>query len=172
MTRWTWVAAAVLLLPFLAQPAQAQVSFGPQLAWGDDTDLGIGGRAEFGLADAFGIDEDPFADLFGMATATYFFWDCDRGFDDVDEDCSYFEINGNAAVPFEVESSAVPYAGAGLHIGRLSVGNASDTEVGLNLLGGVHFPLGALRGFGEAKLGLGGADQFVIAGGVMFGGGS
>lgn len=176
MKTWSWIAALALLLPLLATPAEAQVSFGPQVAWGDDTDLGVGARAEFGLADAFGITEGPFAELYGMGTATYFFMDCGGGFGSDGVDCSYIEFNANGAVPFELEGSATPYAGAGLHLGRVSVSgggfSSSDTEIGLNLLGGVKFPLGGLQGFGEAKLGLGGADQFVLAGGVLFGGGT
>jgi hypothetical protein len=164
MKRWAILAlSAALLGP--AMPAEAQVNFGPQLAWGDDTDLGLGGRIDFGVADALGVDDGPFQNLFASTSITYFF--CDW--------CDYFEINGNLAVPFTLEGSSIaPYAGAGIHIGRFSfdeplIGDEfDDTEVGLNLLGGIFFPLSDLTGFAEGKFGLGGADQFVLSAGVLF----
>lgn len=169
MKRWAILAlAAAVLGP--AVPAHAQVNFGPQLAWGDDTDLGIGGRIDFGVADALGVDEGAFRNLFASTSVTYFFVDCDE--------CSYFEINGNLAVPFELEGSSIaPFAGAGIHIGRWSVDGPDnlgfdfgydDTEIGLNLLGGIFFPLSDLRGFAEGKFALAGVEQFVLAAGVLF----
>lgn len=174
MKRWSWILAVALVLPFLAQPAQAQVSFGPQLAWGDATDLGIGARAEFGLGEAFGFTESPFAELYGSATATYFFWDCGGGFGPggADLDCNYIELNANGAIPFEIDAGVTPFVGAGLHLGRTSVSSSgfsdSDTEVGLNILGGLQFPLGGYGGFVEGKFGLTGADQFVLSTGILF----
>jgi opacity protein-like surface antigen len=169
MKKWVCLLGAFGLL-LAAQPATAQVSFGPQLAWGDDTDLGIGARVHFDLADMFGVEDGFFADLFGMGTGTYFFIDCPSGVS-----CSFLEFNANAGVPFDIDGSVTPYAGAGIHLARASVSfqgfSESDTEFGLNILGGIFFPLGGLRGFAEAKFGISGADQLVLAGGVLFGGG-
>lgn len=157
----------------LAQPAQAQVDFGPQIAWGDDTDFGVGGRIDFGIGNAFGVDDGPFANLFGSAAATYFFVDCPSN-----ADCSYFEIDGNLAVPFTLEGNSLrPYAGAGIHVARWSVdfdgvgipgADVDDTEVGLNLLGGIFFPISDLDGFVQGKFGLAGAEQFVLSAGILF----
>lgn len=167
MKRWAILALAVAVFG-PAVPAQAQVNFGPQLAWGDDTDLGIGGRIDFGVANALGVNEGAFRNLFASTSVTYFFIDCDE--------CSYFEMNGNLAVPFELDGSSIaPYAGAGIHIGRFSYDgpgdeffDGDDTEVGLNLLGGIFFPLSDLRGFVDGKFALAGTEQFVLSAGVLF----
>lgn len=174
MNRRSWILAAALVLPFLTQPAHAQtsVSFGPQLAWGDGSDLGIGARAEFGLGETFGLTERPFSDLYGSATATYFF--CGSGFGPADSgvDCSYVELNGNGVIPFDIDAEVTPFAGAGMHLGRASArgdaGRDSNTEIGLNILGGLQFPLGAYSGFVEGKFGIIGVEQFVLSTGIMF----
>ena len=166
------ILGAVALL-VAAQPASAQVSFGPQVSWGSEWDLGIGGRVHFDLGSAFNIEDGFFQDLFGMATGTYFMPDCGSVVD-----CSFMDISANVAVPFPVESSVMPYAGAGIGIGRFSSDvdtifggfGASGSNVGLNVLGGIFFPLGGLRGFAEAKYFTAGAGQFSLSGGILFGG--
>lgn len=165
------VLGAVALLA-AAQPAAAQVSFGPHVAFGADTDIGIGADVHVGLANALGIEDGFFANLVGQFTGTYYLWDCGV------VDCSFIDISANGVVPFAVESSVTPYAGAGIGVGRASVDydtpfgdfGASGTDVGLNVLGGIFFPLGGLNGFAEAKFGISGADQFVLRGGLLFGG--
>lgn len=157
------------------QPLSAQAVFGPQLAWGDNTDFGVGGRVEFGLGDLVGLEEAPFADIFGQATATFFFPDCGGGFfgGGTGVDCSFFEIAASAAVPFDLDEDFTPYAGAGLHLGRFGVSSGgtsdSETKLGLGLLGGVKFPLGGVNAFAEGKINLGTYDQVVLQFGVLFG---
>lgn len=152
------------------KPVQAQVSFGPQLAWSDAVDLGLGARVEFGLAKLFGIEDGVFADLYGSASGTYFFPDCPGS------SCHLVELNPNAVVPFEIDASVTPFVGAGLHLARAkwSVRDASvsgtETDVGLNILGGIKFPVANLSGFAEGKFGLSGADHFTLSAGVLFGG--
>ena len=177
MKRWATLAVGIGLL-IAAQPIQAQFSFGPQLAWGDDTDFGIGGRLDFDLAGPLAIDDGPFQNLFGSATASYYFWDCGSSVPDT-TDCGFIEFNGNAGVPFTIEDSALEgYLGTGLHVARFSVDHGgavdesplfSDTEIGLNLLAGMKFPLSDLTGFVEGKFGLVGAEQFVLSAGILFG---
>ena len=173
MKRFAILLAGLALVHLAPTQAEAQVNFGPYIAWGDDADLGIGGRVDVGLGNAFGVDSGPFQNLFLNSGVTYFFFDCDEGFDDVD--CSWIEINGNLAVPFTMEGSSIqPYAGTGLNIARVSVESdeidfdRDDTEVGLNVLGGIFFPISDLRGFGEIKFELGGGEQFVLSGGILF----
>lgn len=178
MKRWAIVALG-LVLALSGAPAYAQVSFGPQVVWGDDTDLGVGGRIDFDLAGPLAIDDGFFQNLFGSVTGSYFFWDCGTGIDNDNVDCGYIEFNGNAGVPFSVESSSLNgYFGGGLHVGRSSVDYSgeiiernlvSDTEIGLNLLGGFKFPISDLTGFVEGKFGLVGVEQFVISAGILFG---
>ena len=68
-----------------------------------------------------------------------------------------------------------PYVGGGLNIARVSVdlgsfGSASDTEIGLNVLGGLKLNLSGLDAFTEARLSLGGGEQFAVMFGILFGG--
>lgn len=171
MKRWAMLVVAVGLFALSPLQAHAQAAFGPALAWGDDTDFGIGGRLDIPMGSALGVTDGSFSNIFFSGTFTYFFIDCRR--------CSYYEINGNLAVPFEIEGSSVGlYAGSGIRIGHVSrdlpEDNYSDTDVGLNLLGGLTFPLAdELGGFVEGKFGLVGSgvsEQFVLSAGILFGG--
>jgi hypothetical protein len=173
MKRYAILLAGLALVHFAPTRAEAQVNFGPYLAWGDEADLGIGGRVDVGLGNAFGVDSGPFQNLFLNSGVAYFFIDCDAGFDFDEVDCSYIEVNGNLAVPFTLEGSSIePYAGAGFNIARGSRDvdgeSESETDVGLNILGGIFFPISDLRGFAEAKFELEGGEQFVLSGGILF----
>ncbi len=44
----------------------------------------------------------------------------------------------------------------------------SDTEVGVNFLGGVKYPISRLFVFGELRLEAGGGEQFIVAGGILY----
>jgi len=149
-----------------AQEAHAQVRFGAQASFGDDVDLGLGARAVFSLKQ---FNER----LEGIASFDWFF--PDAGADVVD--WTYFEINGNVAYSFPLQSSSSlrPYAGGGLNIARSSIdfdspllNSASDTEIGLNVLGGTKFGSGRITPFAELRIELGGGEQFVLSGGVLF----
>lgn len=143
---------------------QRPVTFGVQADFGTDTDFGIGGRVVFGLRSLF-----PRAPLDGQVGFDYFFPDEPPGVD-----LTYWEINGNVAyrIP-NVTGSVAPYVGGGLNIAHTSVdrplSRTSDTDVGLNLLGGTTFGTrGAVRPFAEMRVTVGGGDQLVITGGVRF----
>jgi opacity protein-like surface antigen len=156
-------------LVFFALPVHAQ-RFGAQINWGEDWDLGIGARIEFPL----GLQADGILSrAFAIGSFDYYFPDC-GGIDEVD--CSFFEINLNGAVPLTAEGFN-PYVGGGLNIARFSVdiagdtaGGGSDTEVGLNLLGGLRFLIGTIAAFAEAKFVVNGAEQLAVTFGVLFGG--
>lgn len=88
----------------------------------------------------------------------------------------YLEVNGNLAYPIEMEGLR-PYVGGGLNIARVGVSfddpafpDDSQTEVGLNLLGGLDFLLGSVSSFVETRFERGGGEQFVLSAGVLFGG--
>ena len=166
-------ACTALAVAGLAAPAQAQVQFGPQLDFADDFDFGVGARAQFGIGSLFETEE--LADLQAAVSFDYFFPDC-AGFD-----CSYLEINGNGLYPFELQDSDfTPYVGAGLNLALFSAEftdpitgattSESDTDVGVNLLGGAAFDLGGFDVFAEARIELGGGEQFVLTFGTLFGG--
>ncbi|MFO7895279.1 MAG: outer membrane beta-barrel protein [Longimicrobiales bacterium] len=173
MKRLLIAAFAVLMAGALAQPAQAQVQFGAQANYADDFDFGIGARAQFDLGSMFEL-EGAMASLKGVVSGDFYFPDCG------DLDCSYMEINGNALYPIEMEGDLAPYVGGGLNIARFSAdytdpfsgttSSSSDTDVGLNALGGANFDLGSMAAFAEAKIELGGGEQFVLTFGVLFGG--
>ena len=48
MKRWAILVAGLALAPLAPGSVEAQVNFGPLLAWGDDSDIGIGGRIDLG----------------------------------------------------------------------------------------------------------------------------
>ncbi len=151
-----------------ARPAAAKQrpSFGLQLNWGSDTDVGIGGRVVFGLKAIA-----PRTPIDGIVSFDYYFPSAPSGVD-----VNFWEINANVGYRFTVpaRSAVRPYAGAGLNIGHLSAGpsggpSASDTKPGLNLLGGTTFKVkGSLTPFAEFRGVIGDFDQVVLTGGVRF----
>ncbi|HEX6938286.1 MAG TPA: hypothetical protein VF158_02660 [Longimicrobiales bacterium] len=154
-----------------AGEARAQVSFGAHASFGDDTDLGIGGRVYAAL---------PFQRTRFVGSFDYFFPD-DGGAGAIggESDVTYFEVNANAiySLPVRNMPSFAPYVGGGLNIARASVEleiageerSNSDTDMGLNLLGGAEFgSAGNIRPFVELRIEMAGGDQFVLAGGVRF----
>lgn len=149
---------ALVGLALAASTAQGQ-RYGAQLDWGDDTDLGIGGRLEYDLGASL-ASEGTLARAYLIGSFDYF--------PDCGQECSYFEFNGNVAVP--VSSATLnPYIGAGLNLGRFSAGDRSDTQFGLNALGGLKFGLGKLASFAEARVEFKDESQLVLTWGVMLG---
>ncbi len=80
-----------------------------------------------------------------------------------------WEINANAINLFPVRNvRANSYLGAGLNIAHNSPNvGASNTKLGLNLLGGIRLA-GAQSPFVEARLEIGGGSQFLITAGYNF----
>ncbi len=80
-----------------------------------------------------------------------------------------WEINANAINLFPVRNvRANSYLGAGLNIAHNSPNvGASNTNLGLNLLGGIRLA-GAQSPFVEARLEIGGGSQFLITAGYNF----
>lgn len=132
------------------------VSIGGTLSIADDVDVGLGARALWNL--------HRLAPNLELATTFDYFFPGGG--------LSYFEINGNVVYNFRFRRSAlVPYAGLGLNIAHASTEflgfEVSDTDVGVNFLGGVKYPLSRFLIFGELRVEAGGGEQFVIAGGVL-----
>lgn len=170
MKMWRLLAGATVALAIGATDTQAQ-AIGVQVSYADDFDLGVGARVELGLPNLL-TSTGPLANTFLIGTFDYFFPDCaDGGSDDID--CSYMEFNGNLAVPVG-SSSLRPYAGAGLNVARAKVDffgeSESETEIGLNVLGGLRFMVGGLSAYGEARYELGGGEQLVFTVGALVGG--
>lgn len=142
----------------VALQAQATMEAGPFLAYTDDAEaFGIGGFISIPLPSL-----NPNIAL--VPDFTWFFPDAG----------SLFEINGDLmyAFPVSADSPVLPFAFGGLNIARVSIdtpfGDFSDTQVGINLGGGVNFPAGSINPFAGAKIELEGGESFVIFGGIGF----
>ena len=161
--------AAVALVVVGASTADAQ-RFGAHAIWANDVELGVGARMEMDFSNKLS-KQPPLSRAFFIGQFDYFLDPCEPA------DCTYFEINPSIAVPLNA-TTLKPYVGAGLNIARMSVdfggtiGNQSDTEIGINLLGGLKLNLSGMDAFTEARLALGGGEQFSIAFGILFGGSS
>jgi hypothetical protein len=160
--RWIAVTATCIAALLPAVPAAGQLSFGPQLSYGNDSDLGIGARLIFPLrTQALGID--------GVIDGNYFFPGDVNG-----SGVDWLEANVNVRLPIPLAEQFRTLIGAGLNVSSISVdltgvSSESDTEVGLNLLGAAEFPRGAITPFGEFRVIIGGAEQVVLTGGFTFG---
>lgn len=145
--------AAAALLAFAPLGAQAQVQIGPTLAFSDEVDFGIGATLS---AQAPQLGES----LGFMGEFLVYFPDQD-GLD-------FFEINGNVTYSFPLtESTVLPFALGGLNITRVSqdtggLGDASNTDIGLNLGGGIIFDLGSFRPSVGGRFAIGDVDHFVF----------
>ena len=126
--------AVAAFLALGSTQAQGQVQVGPTLAVSDDVDVGIGATLS---AQAPQLDEN----LGFIGEFILFF----------PEGSDYFEINGNATYSFPLaESTVLPFVLGGLNIARASydvdaVRDVSDTEIGINLGGGITFDAGSFR---------------------------
>lgn len=167
------ISASLAIMLVAPTALDAQISLGGQLSVADDADFGIGARATFGLPTPTPLEI--------IATADYFFPDGGPGVD-----VSYWEINANLVYLFKIPASIVaPYAGGGLNFahasfstdlsefgfelpGEISTIDGSESDVGVNLLGGAKLNLGSLTPFGELRFELGGGEQVVFSGGVLF----
>jgi hypothetical protein len=145
--------AAAALLAAIPRGVDAQVQIGPTLAFHDDFDFGIGATVS---AQAPGLGEG----IGFMADFIVFFPDTD-GYD-------YFEINGNVTYSFPLaESTVLPFALGGLNIARASydagtLGDGSNTEIGLNLGGGIVFDAGSFRPAIGGRFEVNGGEGFVL----------
>lgn len=128
---FTLLAAFFLLSIAAPQAADAQVYIGPEIAFNDEADLGVGGGLEFDLPAI-----DPRISYLG--DFIFFFPD---GFD-------YFEFNTNLTYDLPLDDAAiVPFLLSGLNVARVSTegpDDFSDTEIGLNVGGGLKFDAGEL----------------------------
>lgn len=151
--------AVVLVLAggLAALPAQAR--FGAQVSYGDNTQLGIGARLQYPLTSLF-----KNAPVTSAASFDWFFPDEPAGVN-----VTAFEINYNIFYQFKVDA-LTPYAGGGLVLGYASSDpGGSNTDLGLNLGGGLQFKTGGrLAPFIEGRFELSAFEQFVITGGLVF----
>ncbi|MEJ2538548.1 MAG: hypothetical protein P8188_00975 [Gemmatimonadota bacterium] len=147
------VLGAAAFMAFAPLPAQSQIYLGPEVAWRDGADLGLGAGIEFDLPQLY-------EGITFMGDFIYFI-----GGDDFD----YFEFNGNLSYDLPLEDvPVVPFGLAGLNIGRQSSdaetagAKVVKTELGLNLGAGVKFDFGGFRPRVAARYAIGGWEEFTI----------
>lgn len=150
-TLWALCFAAAGLV-ISVQASSAQAYGGAQANVASDTDFGLGARLLANIEDA----NLEFVGSFDL----YF----------PDEPLDFWEINGNVFYHFHLPEnpSVLPYLGGGLNVARLSNG-FDETEAGLNLGGGIRFPLENVSPFVEARTVISDADQTVLTIGLLFG---
>lgn len=155
MKRGALLFAVLILAGISAKPASAQFAIAPQVAWGSQTDLGVGGRIIAGLSGT------PVLRIEGIVSFDWFL-DC--------ENCSYFEVTPAVALGFSIIGLGA-YGAAGLNAARITGDSGSNiesnTDLGFALMIGVRTPFGI---FGELRNTAGGADQRVITVGFRLGG--
>ncbi len=183
MRMGTRVAMAAAVLGALgAGTLEAQdVKLGAQASLAQDTNFGIGPRVEFGLGRAIpglgvtGSFDYFFPDDFRLTTIEGQMFTAS---------VNYWEINANLIYGFSIANTpgVDPYVGAGINFSHISgnftgpgaAGDNSETDAGINLVGGAKFPLTGVTPFLEARLELKGSDplgvedQFVLTGGILF----
>ena len=170
----------ILLMSGLTTNTYAQVEKG---------DFKLGGGLVFGSGVGFGsLDNDlgirvdgyyAFTPVIRAGGDFTFYFPKSEG----ELDITVWELNFNGHYIFLDDDGLIVYALGGLNITGISIdspsftiggqtvgGSSSDTEVGLNLGGGVEYNLDFADLFAEIKLGgLGGnADQFVLGAGLRF----
>ncbi len=143
-----------------AADLQAQVSFGGQVGYANDADLGIGGRVQVGL---------PMKQLAFIGSFDWYFPSDAAGVS-----INYWEFNANVKYGIPVNNALFgPYVGSGLNFAHASISAqgvslGSDSDLGLNLMAGSSFNTGRYHPFAELRLEIGGGEQLILAGGLMF----
>jgi len=147
--------------------AEKALWWGAQASYADESDLGLGGRALWSLS--------PRGRLGLITSFDYFFPSGSEGV--VAVDAKHWEVNGNLAYHFGRRWR--PYLGPGLNVARRSADlaflgqqavSATETAVGLNLLGGVR-RVGSGNGrqyFAEARYEVKGGEQLLVSAGLLF----
>ena len=151
------VVGALVLLPVAAHAAVV-TSAGPRVGVSIDPDqLVVGGQLELSEF-APNWSFDPSIEL---------------GFGD---DLMVIALNADVFYHFHLKDSDWgPYLGGGLGVGFYSwdapvgVRDDSETEIGLNVVGGFNIPAGAAQHwFAELRLGIGDLPDFKLMGGINF----
>lgn len=170
---------ALLVGALLPTDGRAQFQLGANVAWGSsdgiDPGFGLGVRTHFGLGlgDGDTAGSTAVGALAGTVSVERFFPDCHP------VDCSLWAVAGGVVLPLFTASAFTPYLGTGLRISRFSVdedlsvapGTLTDTDAGVDLLGGVRYRATRATFFGDLRRTFGGgADPFVISFGVLLGG--
>lgn len=175
MKRFAFLTAVAFLLA-VAFPltSQAQMESGSDFKVGPRASIPLNDLSDFGSS--FAIGGEARYDLSGRVdypiqlsgAFDYHFVDQQNILGQT-VDASAYTIDLNGLYSFPTEGTFAPYAGAGLGIVGTSVGNTSDSDVGLNLVGGAEFEAGSVRPYLQGQFSLGGDfTRFGLSGGVLF----
>jgi hypothetical protein len=158
----TSVMMALLLAFALPLASQAQWRLGTHAGYDVDVkEILIGVNAQFTI---------PGAAISGVPLQF------NPGFDfypGVGDGVSYWSADMDAHYPIQARGFN-PFVGGGLYMSRASVdagtlGSFSDTNMGVNLMGGAEFGNhDVVRPYAEGKLRVGSGSTFIIKGGVSF----
>jgi outer membrane protein X len=147
-----------------AQSIDGAIRVGGHMGYGTSIEtFGIGLRGDYAVTTSILIAPD----------FMYFFGKNDF------VDVNWFDINLNGHYLIEINNpDLVPYALGGLNIAITSLDcnnlpgsiceESSDTDIGLNIGGGMDYSVGRMTMFGELRLVVGQADQLVFIAGVKF----
>lgn len=169
-----FVAAAVV--PALCASAgnqahAAELPFALQLSYGQDSDFGVGARLNLKVFPS----RSGAGGRLSLATSfDYFFPSEDAALGDLNVSTSYLELNENLIYTLTAPRNRglEPYLGAGVNVARAAVKvedfSESNTDIGMNVLGGARVLRGGHAYFAEARAELGGGRQVVVTAGVFF----
>lgn len=146
------LATVALILTASQGRAQDKAMWGLGLCYGSDTEVGLDGRLFLPVGSIRNFAITPNLDIFFVDGGTF------------------FTVDGNINYTFlPFSRSGGLYGIGGLDIGFAKPKNGnSQTELGINLGGGVRGSAGPVDLFGELKFVLGDFDQVVLYGGVYF----
>lgn len=163
------VLSALLVASFFAfgstEASAQENALGPQATVvdvGGFSDVGLGVRGTYNVAEALGIDEGFLEGAFTSADVSYMFTDMDP---------TLLLSNAYFSVPFARGESLSPYVGAGLTnlrvLGSTRYGPIVLRGTGLSFVGGLGFDLGGLPAFTEAQVSTLGGTGITLTGGVL-----
>jgi opacity protein-like surface antigen len=130
-----------------------------ELTFLEGGDFGLGVRSEFGTST-----------LALILSFDYYFPESEI------TDVNFYELNANIAFTFPTEGFR-PYVGGGVGIARVSFDEDffvdSETQTGVNILGGVKFGGGGITPYVEGRYVIYGDDEafdnrFILTGGILF----
>lgn len=149
-----------------SQAQESKIHAGAQVAYGTNSGSGVG----IGANGYYTINENIRAGL----DFVYYLGS--------PENTTFWELNFNGQYHFDVDGAISPYGLAGINVshysfdipnvnvGGVSIGGSSGaSKIGLNVGGGVEYPVGFGALFAEAKYILSTYDQLVIGAGVRIG---
>lgn len=162
--------AALAALASAAVPLDAQLGFGLQASSGEVSDFGLGPRATLELG-PLGVR---------LAGSLEVFFPSDFAIEGaepgVEGDVDFWEANLNLHWVLGLPLLPIaPYLGGGLNVRGLKISDTpagtfdeQRTDQGVNALAGIELRVAGVSPFVEFRYELGGGEQWVVSGGIVF----